>query len=503
MQEAENRDEPSLDLVRTTNVSVLIPVIGVKRKAYLLWIVVSVPFYILFVLLGLLLIVGAMCFFFTLGHFVLDSTGYGSLEGLQSGFFMLVVLGLIVKLNHATATLFYGKRLSSTPQMIHLTKSKILFPAVYKFSMLERLERSWDDVHIVDFSLAVTPQLVHEWADVKGRLLTMDFKSGGSAAIDLQYMEKRDVEKFLEAVDIWCASNVLSERAALLHRYVLCADDQAPLSLTSIWTESMHLHFATTNFAPLKSGTELNNDYRLRMQLACNGFSAVYLADDNHQQKVIIKESVLPVDMQDEVKVKARELFEREAALLSKVDHPNIVKVLDFFVEKQREYIVLQYVPGMNLRQVRQGGSNIPEETLRTYARQILEILNYLHSLSPPILHRDLTPDNLIVDASGKITLIDFGASNEYVGQATGTLIGKQSYIPPEQFKGKAIPASDVFAFGATMFFLVTGDDPVPLSESVCSSSSSLMNGIIEECTKLDAEKRPSVRVLLDRIVST
>ncbi len=112
-----------------------------------------------------------------------------------------------------------------------------------------------------------------------------------------------------------------------------------------------------------------------------------------------------------------------------------------------------------------------------------------------------MTPDNLIVDASGKITLIDFGASNEYVGQATGTLIGKQAYIPPEQFKGKAIPASDVFAFGAAMFFLVTGEDPVPLSESVGQSSSSLINTMIVDCTKLDSEQRPTVRNLLARIV--
>ena len=93
-------------------------------------------------------------------------------------------------------------------------------------------------------------------------------------------------------------------------------------------------------------------------------------------------------------------------------------------------------------------------------------ILQYLHSQVPPILHRDFTPDNLIIKDDGSLCLIDFGAANEYVGRVTGTMIGKQCYIAPEQLQGKASPASDIYAMGATLFFVLSGEDPLPLSAS-------------------------------------
>ncbi|MFX6304004.1 serine/threonine protein kinase, partial [Acinetobacter baumannii] len=72
---------------------------------------------------------------------------------------------------------------------------------------------------------------------------------------------------------------------------------------------------------------------------------------------------------------------------------------------------------------------------------------------------------NLLLHSSGELYLIDFGAANELIGQATGTLIGKQSYIAPEQLQGKAIPASDIYALGATLYFLISGQAPTPLTE--------------------------------------
>jgi serine/threonine protein kinase len=235
------------------------------------------------------------------------------------------------------------------------------------------------------------------------------------------------------------------------------------------------------------------------MQLACSGLSAVYLAEKQGAVKVILKESVLPIDTSDQIRTKARQLFEREAALLAKLDHPRIVKVLDSFVEEGRDYIVLQYVPGINLRQMMQAKPGQDWHSLRKYGLQIVEIIDYLHSLAPPIVHRDLTPDNLIVNENGTITLIDFGASNEFVSQATGTLIGKQAYIPPEQFKGKASPASDIYAFGATMYFLAKGEDPTPLSVSGCPEKGTELDELISDCTQLDPAARPDAGALVDR----
>src|SRR5262249_22800632 len=163
---------------------------------------------------------------------------------------------------------------------------------------------------------------------------------------------------------------------------------------------------------------------------------------------------------------KAHELFNREAQLLSKLNHPQIVKVLDHFVENGRSYQLLEYLNGQDLRQhVRQNGVRREDEVL-AWGIQMAEILKYLHEQDPPIVHRDVTPDNFVLRQDGSIVLIDFGAANEFVGNATGTLVGKQAFISPEQFRGKSVTASDIYALGGTLHFLLTGEDPEALSTS-------------------------------------
>jgi serine/threonine-protein kinase len=127
----------------------------------------------------------------------------------------------------------------------------------------------------------------------------------------------------------------------------------------------------------------------------------------------------------------------------------------------------LDYIPGLNLKQHVSMHGVFSEAEVLQIAGQVAEVLEYLHNFNPPIIHRDLTPDNLVTrDPDKAIILIDFGAANEFVGNMTGTLIGKQSYIPPEQFQGEAVAQSDLYALGATMFFLLTGVEPEPISAS-------------------------------------
>jgi serine/threonine protein kinase len=130
------------------------------------------------------------------------------------------------------------------------------------------------------------------------------------------------------------------------------------------------------------------------------------------------------------------------------------------------------------------------------WALEIAEVLSYLHSHQPVIVHRDLTPDNLVLDRSGALQLIDFGAANELIGTATGTLVGKQAYISPEQFRGKATPASDIYSCGCTLFFFATGKDPEALSQSHLdeerAESMPVLNDLIAKCTELEASERVS-----------
>lgn len=210
---------------------------------------------------------------------------------------------------------------------------------------------------------------------------------------------------------------------------------------------------------------------------------------------VVIKEAVVPANADEHTHKKAAELFEREARFLIKLDHPHIAKVFDHFTENNRSYMVLEYIRGLDLRQlVKQNGPQ-PEPLVLRWAKQIAEILTYLHSQDPPIIHRDLTPDNLVRREDDTITLIDFGAANEFVGNATGTMVGKQAYIAPEQLRGKANLSSDIYALGGTMYFLLTGKDPEALMsshpKSVAPEISDELDKIIASCTELEAADRP------------
>jgi serine/threonine protein kinase len=104
-----------------------------------------------------------------------------------------------------------------------------------------------------------------------------------------------------------------------------------------------------------------------------------------------------------------------------------------------------------------------------------------------------LTPDNLVLSVDVGLVLIDFGAANAFIGTATGTMVGKQSYMPPEQLRGKSVPQSDIYALGCTLFFLLTGSDPMPLEvanpgeKTVVSQD---LNALIMKCTAQKVEER-------------
>ena len=107
---------------------------------------------------------------------------------------------------------------------------------------------------------------------------------------------------------------------------------------------------------------------------------------------------------------------EGRAQILSRLDHPNIVRVVDHFVENARNYLILEFVPGLTLRQSVQISGRFDEPAVVATAEQIAGILQYLHSIDPPVIHRDITPDNIVIKEPDKtVTLIDFGAANEYV----------------------------------------------------------------------------------------
>jgi len=232
--------------------------------------------------------------------------------------------------------------------------------------------------------------------------------------------------------------------------------------------------------------------------------SAIYLVQRNKKELAILKESVLPADVEDTLKQKAEEQFQREALILAKLNHPHISKVLDYFVERGH-YLLLDYVTGHDLRQLVQARGCIAEHQVLAYACEIADILEYLHGREPAIIHRDLTPENMVLDERGNITVIDFGAANEFLHTATGTLVGKHCYMAPEQLRGKANKQSDLYSLGCCLYFLLTGKDPIPLSASrpslQCPSVSPELDQLIFDLTQTNLDTRiKSASVLKKRL---
>jgi serine/threonine-protein kinase len=155
---------------------------------------------------------------------------------------------------------------------------------------------------------------------------------------------------------------------------------------------------------------------------------------------------------------------------------------------------MLEYINGQDLRQLVQQNGPQREALVLTWAMEMATMLKYLHEQEPPIIHRDFTPDNLVLCQDGSLVLIDFGAANEFIGNATGTFVGKHAFIAPEQFRGKAVVQSDIYAFGCTLYFLLTGKEPEALSTSnpqtENSRISSEMSELIVCCTQLEARRR-------------
>lgn len=377
---------------------------------------------------------------------------------------------------------------------VKLDADGLNFPVSMARDLALRLKRPWSDVSAVWLESKRMPPLDQTDLDEepesgagnpegtvarvqRDKKLVLYFKSGGFAEFSLSLMAKDDLKVLLTGIHRWGEETFRAPDVDELQKQLTEEGEfmpggghaQTQATFTKMWEDDLCEHFGTTTFVPLKKNKELQDgSLVIRKQLAYGGLSAVYLASGQSpdSETVVVKESVVPAQTQEGALEKARELFEREALLLMKLSHPQIARVKDHFVEAGRNYLVLQYVEGQSLRQFVKLNGAQPEKVVLEWAREIAQVLSYLHRQNPPIIHRDLTPENIVLTRDGTPVIIDFGAAVEFLETATGTLIGKQSYIAPEQFRGRAKPISDLYSLGATMYFLLTADDPEALSES-------------------------------------
>lgn len=343
---------------------------------------------------------------------------------------------------------------------IALAREHISLPLLLAPTLWLRRQLSWSDLSQADLSSSP------DGADNSASNLKLCFLSAAAVKIDLKSISKLEQEQLLMAIEFWSKPNTMTEQLVEFHRQLQNENKGIEkVSYTRLWEDELSRRFRTTTFVPLEPGAILHSgSLIISRQLAFGGLSAIYLAKRDGKDFVVLKEVNLPANAEPALKQKAEQLFQREAQLLMKLAHKQIAQVLDHFVEGGRSYLLLEYVNGQDLRQFVQQHGRQSESIVLTWAIQIAAILDYLHSQPVPIIHRDLTPDNLILHQDGTLVLIDFGAANEFIAEATSTIVGKQAYMPPEQLRGKTTIKSDYYAFGATLYFLLTGDDPPALS---------------------------------------
>jgi serine/threonine protein kinase/curved DNA-binding protein CbpA len=227
------------------------------------------------------------------------------------------------------------------------------------------------------------------------------------------------------------------------------------------------------NCNSLLVGKLVRDRYVIKEMISRGGFGATYLINDLDcfEEPRLLKE-LRPAsgENDDETgprKETAERLFIREAKTLLNLNHTGIPRLYAYFVQNNFSYLLQEYIPGSTLAEaVEERGKNYNEQEARELLRELAEILRFLHSQSPPIIHRDIKPQNLMRHADGRLLLIDFGAVCRAANKSTGsqTLIGSPGYAPPEQIIGQPVPQSDLYAAGVTAVRLLTGIHPTQLT---------------------------------------
>lgn len=205
-------------------------------------------------------------------------------------------------------------------------------------------------------------------------------------------------------------------------------------------------------------GTILKERYKITKQLGTGGMGEVFLADD------LTLETQVAVKINYNLNDTSSAQFIREARLLASLKHPNLPRVIDYFTDNNCQYLVMDFIPGDDLKTIVERRDKIKPEMIIKWAVELGTALTYLHNHKPPIFHRDIKPANIKLTPSGEVVLVDFGIAK--TGEAsqetqTGAWAFSPGFAPPEQVSGMRTGSySDQYSLAATLYYLVVGRPP-------------------------------------------
>ena len=269
-------------------------------------------------------------------------------------------------------------------------------------------------------------------------------------------------------------------------------------------------------FPPLAT-KHVPRGYKLLEQIGVGGFGAVYRAVQPEVGREVAVKVILPPHANEPEFIRR---FEAEAQTVARLEHPNIVPLYDYWREPDGAYLVMRWVRGGSLAQ-RLSNGRLEVETALRLAGQIAAALDAAHEQG--VIHRDLKPDNILIDESGNAYLSDFGIAKHLSGNGrhtlTGMLVGSPAYTSPEQLLKEAIaPSADIYSFGVLLFHMLTGElpfqsdslaalidqhlhQPLPAATSICPDLPEQIDEILARATAKDPEQRyPDASALVDAL---
>ncbi|MED4014534.1 MULTISPECIES: serine/threonine protein kinase [Sutcliffiella] len=246
-------------------------------------------------------------------------------------------------------------------------------------------------------------------------------------------------------------------------------------------------------------GSVIDGKYEILKLIGRGGMSKVYLAMDKRLNKQwAVKEIEKRArDKNNEVIIQSAIA---EANMIKRLDHPSLPRIVDIIDDIKVIYVIMDYIEGEPLNKIIEEYGAQPQEVVIEWAKQLCEVLEYLHTSKPSIIYRDMKPANIMLKPDGNLKLIDFGIAREYKEQnlADTVSLGTKGYAAPEQFggKGQTDPRTDIYCLGVTLYHLVTGHNPseppyelYPIRQWNPQLSGGLEK-IIQKCTQLNPEDR-------------
>jgi eukaryotic-like serine/threonine-protein kinase len=246
-------------------------------------------------------------------------------------------------------------------------------------------------------------------------------------------------------------------------------------------------------------GNIIEGKYEILKKIGKGGMSEVYLAMDMHLNKQWAVKEINKYTKDKDSEIVVHSLI-AEANLMKKLDHPSLPRIVDIIDKGDTLYVIMDYIEGEPLSKVLNAYGAQSQDDAIYWAKEICQVLDYLHTRDPVIVYRDMKPGNVMLKPDGKIKLIDFGIAREYKKEnmADTVCLGTKGYAAPEQFggKGQTDPRTDIYCLGVTLYHLVTGQNPAEFPYELFPIRhwkpflSSGLEKVIQKCTQLNPRKR-------------